>query len=473
MNTAAGPAVLLVGTPLQAGALPGGVCPSLANLTLGTALRARGLSVEVLDPTVDLDAEHLDAKMVLAATADAVLAARPGLVGISALSPTEGRFGAVLARALKQRAPDLPIVVGGVWAMATPQKLLERCPEIDGVVVGPGEEGAAMLAQQGLARPADVPGLVWRRNGELVRNPPSTHIVPTAPLDMTLMRHPEAYDIFCWLTSRGCPYHCAFCTERLGSPNFTADPIAKVACDVEAFKRFGRRWYLWVCDALFGVSRPRLAAICAALEGSGLEFLAESRVDVLHPDDLPRLRAAGCNMIYFGLEAASQRSLVELDKIDGRPQRHARYVEGAKALTEACLRNNVLPVFGVLNPVPGDTADDLAQSLALVRDLAGIAKRLGKAANGIAPCFHAFPLRFDAGAPYERREPELRAAGVRWSEPPDPLFGDRYLTRASAMIGPEEGETLRAEVRAMNPSSPDVRRRLLGSFPRPYVEFEA
>jgi hypothetical protein len=126
-----------------------------------------------------------------------------------------------------------------------------------------------------------------------------------------------------------------------------------------------------------------------------------------------------------------------------------------------------------LNPVPGDTADDLAQSLALVRDLAGIARRLGKAANSIAPCFHAFPLRFDAGAPYERREPELQAAGVRWSEPPDPLFGDRYLTRASTIIGPEEGEAFRAEVRAMNPSSPDVRRRLLGSFPRPYVEFEA
>lgn len=473
MNAAHGPDILLVSTPLQGGTLPGGVCPSLSNLTLGTALRARGLSVDVLDPTVDLDAAHAEPAHVLEATADAVLAARPSVVGITALSPTEGRFGAAIARALKRRAPALPVVIGGIWAMAVPQRLLARCPEIDGVVVGPGEVAVEVLARQGLARPGEVPGLVWRRDGELVHNPPAPHSGPSAPLDMTLMRRPEAYDIFCWLTSRGCPYHCAFCTERLGSPRFTADPVPKVEQDIEAFRHFGRNWYLWVCDALFGASRSRLASICAAMEGTGLEFLAESRVDVLRPDDVPRMRAAGCNMIYFGLEAASRRSLVELDKIDDRPSRHARYVEGAKALTEACLRHDVLPVFGVLNPVPGDSADDLAQSLALVEELAAIARRLGAAANGIGPCFHAFPLRFDPGAPYEQHETDLAAAGVRWSEPPDPLFGDRYLTRASATVGPDEGEAFRAKVRAANLSSATVQRRLLRSFPRPYMEFDA
>lgn len=473
MSAVTGAEILLVGTPLQAGKLPGGVCPSLSNLTLGTSLRARGLAVDVLDPTVDLDAEHRDPKMVLAATVDAVLAARPAMVGISALSPTEGRFGAAIARALKQRAPLLPIVIGGVWAMAVPDRLLARCPEIDGVVVGPGEEGAAVLARHGLARPAEVPGLVWRHNGNLVHNTPAREPGPSASLDLTLMRHPEAYDIFCWLTSRGCPYHCAFCTERLGSPRFSADPMSKVLHDVEAIRLMDRRWYLWVCDALFGASRQRLAQICDALKGAGVEFLAESRVDVLRPDDVPRLREAGCNMIYFGLEAVSRRSLVALDKIVDRPERHRRYVEGARALTEACLRHDVLPVFGVLNPVPGDEAADLAESLALVDELAAMATRLGPAAHGIAPCFHAFPLRFDAGAPYEQREGELAAAGVRWSEPPDPLFGDRYLTRASASIGPEQAQAFRAAVRARNSASPLVQRRLLRSFPRPYVEFDA
>ena len=463
------PDVLLVSTPLQAGTLPGGVCPSLSNLTLGTALRARGISVEVLDPSVDLEGGEPSA--VLSATADAVLKRRPGIVGVSCLSPVEGRFGAALARAIKARDPARPVVLGGIWATARPAELLARCPEIDGVVVGPGESAAAVLAEHGLSRPRDVPGLVWRDGAEIARNPPSTGCGLSAPLDLSLLSHPERYDIFCWLTSRGCPYDCAFCTERLGSPTYTADAPAKVADDLAAMQRFDGRWYLWICDALFGASRPRLAKICESLAGTGFEFLAESRVDVLHPDDIPKLREAGCNLIYFGLESGSRRSLLELNKFDGRPARYQRYVEGARALVEACLRNGILPVMGVLNPVPGDSAADLQLTLALLEELAGIARRLGPAANELAPCFHAFPLRLDPGAPYERREAELLLSGVSWSQPPDPLFGDRYLRRASATIGPDEGEKFRARVRALNPPSPEVRRRLLRSFPRPYLEF--
>lgn len=471
MSDRAAADVLLVSTPLRAGTLPGGVCPSLSNLTLGTALRSRGVGVQVFDPSVDLGGELPGPTEILAATADALLKQKPGVVGVSCLSPVEGRFGAALARALKARAPDLPVVLGGIWATARPAELLARCPEIDGVVVGPGEHATALLAEHGLSRPGEIPGLVWRDGPELVRNAPSSDCGPSAPLDLSLLAHPERYDIFCWLTSRGCPYHCAFCTERLGSPTFTTDTPGRVADDLAALKRFDSRWYLWICDALFGASRPRLAEICSLLAGTGFEFLAESRVDVLHPGDVPKLREAGCNLIYFGLEAGSQRSLRALEKLDDRPKRHARYLEGARALVEACVRNDILPVMGVLNPVPGDTAADLQESLALVEELAGIARRLGPAAHGLSPCFHAFPLRLDAGAPYERREAELGAAGVSWTESPDPLFGERTLSRASPTIGPEEGERFRARVRELSPTSPDVRQRLLRSFPRPYVEF--
>lgn len=168
-----------------------------------------------------------------------------------------------------------------------------------------------------------------------------------------------------------------------------------------------------------------------------------------------------------------EKTLVALDKIVDRPERHRRYVEGARALTEACLRHDVLPVFGVLNPVPGDGPEDLAETLELLDGLSTLAARLGPAAHGIAPCFHAFPLRFDPGAPYEQHSAELAAAGVRWSEPPDPLFGDRYLTHASARIGPDAAEAFRAAVRARNSASPLVQQRLWRSFPRPYVEFDA
>ncbi len=456
------PDVALVSAPLQSGALPGGICPSLSTLTLGTHLRAAGARAQVFDPSVELAIpSDLDA------TAERLLADAPRLVGLTALSPIEARYGAALARAVKQRAPEVPIVMGGIWATARPEALLARCPAVDAVVVGPGERSVRVLAEAGLDRPADVPGLVRRDGAGFAHTAPDCQTPAPAPLDLSLLTAPDRYDIFCWLTSRGCPFDCDFCTERLGSPTFRDDPLEKVQADARLIAEREGRWYLWLCDPLFGAHRGRLQAVCGALRGTGARFLAESRVDVLSPDDVPTMAGAGCNLIYFGMESATGSSLRTLGKLDARPSRLKRYRDGARALVAACLDADVLPVLGVLNPVPGDTPADLEETLAFCRELAALGR--GRP-DGLGPFFHAFPLRLDPGAPYERRLDDLAALGAEWSTPADALFGDRFLTRASPTVGPAEGEAFRQAIRALNPTALGVTQRLLRSFPRPYVD---
>jgi hypothetical protein len=460
--TAARPDLTLVSAPLQAGALPGGLCPSLSTLTLGTHLRAAGAGVRVFDPSVEMmSPADLDT------TAERLLEDHPRLLGLTALSPIEARYGAALARVVKQRAPEVPVVMGGIWATARPEALLARCPSIDGVVVGPGERSVRALAEHGLRLPDAVPGLVRRDRAGYAHTAPDRETPAPAPLDLSLLAAPDRYDIFCWLTSRGCPFDCDFCTERLGSPTFRDDPLEKVLSDTRLIAERQGRWYLWLCDPLFGAHRGRLTEVCDALRGAGAKFLAESRVDVLSPDDVPAMAAAGCNLIYFGLESATGSSLRTLGKLDGRPSRLTRYRDGARALVAACLDAGILPVLGVLNPVPGDTPADLDETLAFCRELAALGH--GRA-DGLGPFFHAFPLRLDPGAPYERRLSDLAALGAEWSTPADPLFGDRFLTRASPTVGPDEGEAFRQTIRALNPTALGVTQRLLRSFPRPYVD---
>lgn len=461
--------LLLLSTPLAGDRLPGGVCPSLSNVTLASHGRRAGCDVAVLDPSVDLGPVGDDAEGLLDRVVEGALARRPRVVGLSALSPVEGRFAAAFAQRLRARAPATPVVVGGIWASACADELLDRCPAIDGVVVGPGEDAVVALARRGLDAPDDVPGLVWRRGAARVASSPG-RLPPAKPLDSSVLAHPEHYDIFCWQTSRGCPFTCSFCTEHLTSPHFATAPGDTVAADVAAFAAAPKPWYLWICDPLFGARRDHLALVCSHLAATGLPFLVESRVDVLHPDDVPALAAAGCNLIYFGLEAVSRRSLAALGKVTDRPHRHRRYLDGARALVEACVRHDVLPVMGVLNPVPGDTADDLDETLAFVTELAALGRRLG---GDLAPCFHAFPLRIDRGADYARRLDALRAQGATFTEPADPLFGDRYLAGASPSVDAGKAEAFRAAVRALNPASETTRRRLWRSFPRPYVEVPA
>jgi radical SAM superfamily enzyme YgiQ (UPF0313 family) len=467
--------LLLLSTPLAGDTLPGGLCPSLSNITLGSYLHSEGVAVSVFDPSTDLedDRDSDSPKALLERIADTVLSESPKMVGIACLSPIEGRFGAAMARVLKQRNAALPVVLGGVWATACGGEILERCPDIDAIIAGPGEQAALALARGGLQNRGSIPGLIWRDGEQILTNPPAETLPKAPPVDMSLMRHPERYDIFCWLTSRGCPYHCTFCTERLTNPGFTHNPIEKVKADLDFFSDMEKSWYLWICDPLFGVNRKRLTEVCNLLKETPMQFLAETRVDVLHPEDVPQLAAAGCNFIYFGLEAVGHQSLCELEKIDARPKVYERYLEGARNLVEACLKSDILPVFGILQPVPGDTPEDLEVTLNFLQELAAIANRLGDDANRIAPCFHAFPLRFDRGAPYEMMQGHLDEKGVSATADTDPLFDDRFLEIASPSIDEQTAESFREAVRALNPTSDYVRQRLLRSYPRPYVKFDA
>ena len=465
--------LLLMSTPLASRALPGGVCPSLSAVTVASYARSMGVDVSILDPSVDLPDGGLDdPDALLDVVVEAVAAEAPRVVGLCALSSVEGRFAVAFARRFKQRHPRTPVVVGGIWASASAEALLERAPEVDAVVTGPGELAAVALASSGLDAPESVPGLVWRAAGELRRSAPGAmpHAAPVLDLG-ALLRHPSRYDIFCWMTSRGCPFSCSFCTERLTSPDHVRNDVVRVAGDVLAMERLGHPWYLWVCDPLFGADHHHLEAVCGQLEYSGLEFLVESRVDVLRPADIPTLRRAGCNLVYLGLESGSESSLRTLGKIGSGSGRYRRYVEGAEAVVAACLQNDVLPVLGVLDPVPGATPEALAETLALLERLAGIPKWMGAMANDLAPCFHAFPLRIDPGSEYAAQEARLRALGVEFREPEDPLFGDRFIGRASPTVDEASADAFRRQVRALNVPDPHVQQRLWRSFPRPYVEF--
>jgi hypothetical protein len=462
--------LLLLSTPLAKRELPGGVCPSLSNITLASYLRAQGVSVDVFDPSVDLDDATLDdAAGLLDRIVEEIERRDPKIVGVSCLSTQEGRFGVAVAQRLRKRG-DRPVVLGGIWATATAEDIVARFPEVTGVIRGPGELAALAMIREGVDHPERIPGWTWLdADGAVQRNKEAIQVANPPAIDASLMAHPEAYDIFPWLSSRGCPFHCAFCTEKITSPDFALHPDAKVDCDLTALTEVGPNWYLWICDPLFGLPDDRVNWLCARLEKTPHEWLAESRVDVLKPSDIPKMRAAGCNMIYFGLEAVTEPALRELDKIGSGPNRLKRYLDGATAVVTACLENDVLPVLGVLQPVPGDTPEHLAEALVFLKSLAALPAQVGV---DLAPCFHAFPLRFDRGSPYESQEARLTALGVTFTPTDDPLFGDRYLHDASAKTSAEAAEAFRVEVRALNSSAPHIMQRLMRSFPRPYVQFE-
>ena len=448
-----------------------GLCPSLTFLQLGTWLQAHGHSVVVQDLSAERDLEGEDMGAVLAEIAARIVAERPRVLALSCKVPADGRFTRDLARLVKAQLPDLAVVVGGIWATPCHAALLEAVPEIDVVALGEGELALTAVAdrvRRGLPPGGDdVPGAAFR-DGSRVRVTPAAPPVPPEAhptLDLGLMSHPDRYTVFPYLTSTGCPYGCSFCVEHVVFPRYVERPLSRIRQDLERLDRLGRDWFLWLSDPLFGADASRLEGICEILKETRFEFLVESRVDVLRPEQVPLVWEAGCELIYFGLESASLATLTRLGKLRGA-RAHARYLDRARALMEACTAADVTPVFGVIVPAPGDTPADVAATIDFLAELAEIARRTART-TGTDPGYHlyAFPYRFIRGAAAFDTMPELAARGVTWSTDPGDVFRDVVIEDASPELSAAEAAKAARRVRDLVHTTPTGLERLRRSFP--------
>lgn len=461
------PDLLLIGAPLRSDATHRGLCPSLSTLTLGSYLAHQGLAVRVFDPTVEVETVGREANAILDEIAGKAVAMKPRFLGLSCLSPVEGRFGAALARRVKALDPTLPVIVGGLWSTTYASQILDQVPAIDAIVRGPGEVPALALLKASTGRTPswkDAPGVTWR--GGSTEIPARYSPALAVPLDLSLLAHPERYDIMVYLSSRGCPYRCNFCSEPLVYPNYVDEPLTKLRSDFAAFSAVGKPYYFWICDPIFGFSPKRVEELCSIIGPTPFEFLIESRVDVMKPAMVAEVARAGCRLIYFGLESGAARSLMALGKC--RDRAHVeRYRDGARALVLACSRAGVVALLGVMNPVPDDTAEDLAESLAFLRELVAISTGTNPELGLVL-----LPLacRLDMGSPFQEDWAKLEARGMERACAEDKVFEDMILTRASPSVGPTEMEAFRAAVRALARPSARAQDALAISFPRPYLE---
>jgi magnesium-protoporphyrin IX monomethyl ester (oxidative) cyclase len=452
----------------------GGLCPSLTFLQLGTYLESLGHAVTIHDVAVDQETRGSAVDDVVHAIADTIVRRAPAVLGLSAKVPADGRYTRSLAREVKRRLPDVTIVLGGIWASPCHRAILERIPEVDCVAIREGEKALGALCDR-IERGVDpfgpgsdeVRGMAFRRGGEVVVTEPDPPLTPEdhPPLALELMPSPDSYTVFPYLTSKGCPYRCSFCAERIIYPDHIETSIERLRADVERLEAFGRDYFLWLSDPLFGAKRRRLVAIAEILRSSRFHFLLESRVDVLDPAHLPLLWDAGCDLIYFGLESASLSSLQRTGKIR-TAKAHARYLDKARALMAGCMSNDITPVFGVINPVPGDTIDDLRQTYDFLVELADIARETADAA-GTDPGYHlyAFDYRFIRGTPDFAALDSIAARGATWAQDPDDVFRDLVVRDASPTVSRSVALELQRKIRALVHTTPKGWERLQRSFP--------
>jgi len=269
---------------------------------------------------------------VMPLNAGRILSLGPDVVGITAMTATVGMAYRIGAR-LKRVRPDLPVILGGVHATVIPEVCLAQAGDsIDALVLGEGEERLPIvLARIGSGEGFQgLEGVAWKEAGTVRIDPPRGFIedLDTLPFpDRTKIRM-ELYrqasspgfsrtflritEIF---TSRGCPYHCVFCSAgvlsgrrtRFRSPENVAEEMRL------CIGRFGIQHFT-INDDNFIAETSRTEEFCRRVAPLQVTWSCETRVNSATLDLLTSLRKAGCRKVSFGVESGSPRILEKIRK---------------------------------------------------------------------------------------------------------------------------------------------------------------
>jgi radical SAM superfamily enzyme YgiQ (UPF0313 family) len=255
------------------------------------------------------------------------LAARfvPDVALLSVSAPTRVSDLEVAAR-IRGASPDCRIGVLGVHPTVEPEQYLSPKAGVDFVIRGEpdvtAQEVVESLTREGPLAP--LSGLSVRRADLVLHGPdrPPIDLRDVGLPDWSLLRR-HRYRLplvrrryLPVLTSRGCPYHCTFCTQHLYyGRTVRRRPPEQIAAEVQGLQTaFGvRDFFLW--SECFSADRAHALAVCGELSGiPGIAWVATTRVDCVDPELLQAMRRAGCWLIALGIESGSQAILDRVHK---------------------------------------------------------------------------------------------------------------------------------------------------------------
>ncbi len=303
-----------------------------------------------------------------AALADSLAETRADAVLISAF------FGChheafLLAETAKKVGPKTPVILGGPLSVLGAE-LLARIPALDFVIRGEGEESAVRLLDAlfgGAQNFPAIPGLVFRAPGGCRENPArlladldSFFFLPSELLPHCRGVAPENFAVL--ISSRGCPFHCAFCSSTVLWQNKVrhhgVELLLRYLADL---RKTTGSLYFSLRDENFLVKRDHVQAFAKALNDSGLHYLwnAQGSPQLIDASLAATLSGAGCDQIQMGIETVSPRLLALLNK-KGAPERTLEAIR--------TLRHQRIRPFGYFIYGMGESEEEGNDSLRFLRN---------------------------------------------------------------------------------------------------------
>jgi len=359
--------------------------PPLGILYLASVLKERGVEVSVLDQpakgfTVDDTVNWIEKE-------------NPDVLGFSTFS-TSGRTAALISSYVKERNPNIVIVLGNHYATFNSERILRKYSSVDIIVRGEGEDTVIDLVSclRNKGKLKKVRGITFRNKKSIISTParPLIKDLDCLPFPDRKLIDVDYHSVIAGanvapkkftsiVSSRGCVYRCRFCScTQFARSTWRPRSVENTLEELHFLASEGYKQFIFVDDS-FTLNKKRVIKLCRSMrkEKIGMEWICEGRVDNCSYEMLREIAKAGCKVLYFGIESANQRILNYYNKQTTPKQsknavRTARkagidvivgsFIVGAPDETKEEIRNTIefakkipidFPQFNVLGVYPG------------------------------------------------------------------------------------------------------------------------
>ncbi len=223
-----------------------------------------------------------------------------------------------ISKKLKEKT-GVKVLLGGPEVSYNAREILEGSPFVDFVISGDGEVPFARLC--GGETLSDIDGLCYRNGDEIVIKEP--FVMSEEPPNPYTREYLDALNgrIAYLETSRGCPYHCAFCLSgRCGGVRFF--DIERAKKDIITLASSGAKTIKFI-DRTFNADRKRARELFEFIISSygdkipqNVCFHFEIEGDILDDDTISILSKAPVGLIQMeiGLQSFNAETLNAIDR---------------------------------------------------------------------------------------------------------------------------------------------------------------
>ncbi|OGX30472.1 MAG: hypothetical protein A3D27_01735 [Omnitrophica WOR_2 bacterium RIFCSPHIGHO2_02_FULL_46_37] len=257
----------------------------------------------------------------------------PGIVGISFL--TTLAYGASkLAQEVRKAFPSSIVIMGGPHATALPHDTI-AASGADIAVIGEGEETFYRIVKsisegRNLRELTGLPGICVNVDGKIYQNAPPKFITPLDSIPFPARdlinigsykgwylskQHPETTMFF----SRGCPYNCTFCSNRVwksSTPIVRFRDPEKIVDEMEYLKKNFSIKEIFDNSDEFNCNLEHSLKVCREIKkrNLGITWKTQLRVTPFSEELAREMALSGCWYVHLGIESGNQRTLDGINK---------------------------------------------------------------------------------------------------------------------------------------------------------------